>query len=84
MTQLQSDSALRLGRVGGLELSAERSAAWSMAALWISLSAIGVWLLGFGMWEAILGGLLAVVVHWVSDFLHQYGHAIAARRTGIR
>lgn len=74
--------AFRLGHVGGLELSLASSALWSMAAVAIGLSAIGFWLLGFSAWEAVLGGLVGVVIHWLSDFWHQFGHTIAARRTG--
>ena len=80
--QLRPAPPLRLGRVGGLDLSFVPSAAWSMAAMWIALDVIAFWLLGFGPWQAALGALLGVVIHWLSDFWHQYGHALAARRTG--
>ncbi len=80
--QQQQTTTFRFGHVGGLDLSLTPSALWSMAAMWIGLSAVGMWLLDFGVWTAILGGLLSVMIHWLSDFWHQYGHAIAARRTG--
>ena len=32
--------------------------------------------------EAILGGLLAALIHWFSELGHQMGHASAARQTG--
>lgn len=83
MTQSQAEpTTFRIGHVAGLDLAAVPSALWSMAALWIGLSAAGLWLLGMAAGEAILFGLLGVVIHWVSEFWHQAGHAIAARRTG--
>lgn len=78
----QPDIAFRLGRVAGLELSIQPSALWSMAAVWLGLSAAGFWLLGFDLWTAVAGGLAGVAIHWLSEFWHQFGHALAARRTG--
>ena len=82
MLQQQPRSAFQLGHIAGLDLSIVPSALWSMAAMWIVLSIAGVWLLGFSVWEAVLGGLIGVVIHWASDFLHQFGHVVAARSTG--
>jgi hypothetical protein len=75
-------TAFRLGRASGLELTVLPSALWSMAALWLGLCAAGVWLLHLNLGEAVLGGLLGVMIHWLSEFWHQLGHAVAARRTG--
>lgn len=75
-------TSLRMGRAAGLEISLMPSALWSMAALGLGLSAAGLWLLHLGLGAAVLGGLLGVLIHWLSDFWHQFGHAVAARRTG--
>ncbi len=32
--------------------------------------------------SALFGGLIVVVLHWLSEMVHQLGHAWAARRTG--
>ena len=82
MNQRQPATAFSLGHVAGLALSAMPSTWWSMAAVWLALSAVGFWLLGFDAWPAVLGGLLGVAIHWLSEFWHQAGHALAARRTG--
>jgi Zn-dependent protease len=37
---------------------------------------------GASLPEALLGGLIAVFLHYLLDFAHNIGHAIAARRTG--
>jgi hypothetical protein len=37
---------------------------------------------GLSAREALFGGILAMLLYWLSDLLHHFGHAIAARRTG--
>ncbi len=73
----------QIGHFAGLDLSVMPSALWSMAAVWLGAGLITFWLLHLGWGWALLGGLLAVAIHWLSDFAHQYGHAIAARRAGF-
>lgn len=73
----------RIGHFAGLDLSVMPSALWSMAAIWLGVCLIVFWLMGLGWGWALMGGLLVVAIHWLSDFAHQAGHAIAARRTGF-
>ena len=73
---------IKLGKVAGLSLSAMPSAIAGMALLWILLSAFAIGLLSLSPIEAIAGGLIAVALHGISEFLHQWGHARAARRLG--
>jgi hypothetical protein len=75
------EQVLPLGTVAGLRLSAKPSAA--LGSLIILALAFGVvlWLLGASVGEALLFGVLAVMVHWLSDIAHQLGHSLAARRT---
>jgi hypothetical protein len=73
---------IKLGRVAGLNLSAAPSAIVGSLLLWLLLSGIGVFLLRFGIGEAIAGGLVALLMHWASELVHQLGHAWAARSTG--
>lgn len=78
-------------------MSAPRTAGIALAGLAIEvlpsalMGAVGLWLiLGIAArlltpltWvEAILGSGLVMLLHYVSEFLHQVGHAWAARRTG--
>lgn len=72
----------RLGTQAGLRLSARPSALWSALALWIVLSGVALGLLNLSPLAAILGALLAVALHWLSELFHQLGHAQAARRAG--
>lgn len=72
----------RLGQLAGLELIAAPSALAGTLIYWIVLAVVAAGLLSFPLFEAILGGLVAVGLHWFSEFWHQWGHAWAARRTG--
>ena len=74
--------AIKLGRIAGLDLSAAPSAIIGFVLAWGALGAVGLTLLGLSAVEAILGGLLAAILHWCGELLHQLGHAWAARRTG--
>jgi len=70
-----------LGRVAGLRLDAMPSAIVGSALLWVLLSGCGV-LLGVPVAAALVGGLIAVLLHWSSEIVHHLGHAWAARKTG--
>lgn len=72
----------RLGQLAGLELIMAPSALAGTLIYWIVLAAVAAGLLSFPLYEAILGGLAAVGLHWLSEFWHQCGHAWAARRIG--
>jgi len=75
-------TTFKLGRLAGLELSARPSALAGSALLWAIFSAIGIGLLNLSFAIALATSLLAVVLHWFSEILHNLGHAWAARRTG--
>ena len=75
-------SEYRLGRVASLDLTAVPLAIVGSILLLVLLSGIAIAVLHMPVGEAIVGGLIAVVLHWVSGIAHQFGHAWAARRTG--
>lgn len=70
-----------LGNLYGLELSAKPSALVGFVAVWIVLSVIGLYV-GLSLFASVVGGLVCALLHFVSELLHQLGHAGAARRTG--
>jgi hypothetical protein len=74
--------AFTLGRAAGLRLLAHPSAMVGSVLLWLLLSGIAVFGLGVSPLAASIGGLIAVLLHWASDIVHQLGHARAARKTG--
>lgn len=70
-----------LGHLAGLRLTAKPSAIVGSLALWALLSAIGLWV-ELAPTAAVLGGLVALALHWLGELVHQFGHAWAARRAG--
>jgi hypothetical protein len=72
----------RLGKIYGLDISVSPSALVWLAALWGILAVVGVALLHLSLVEAVVGALLATLLHVVGEILHQIGHARAARQTG--
>lgn len=73
---------ISLGRLAGLRLSAEPSALFGALGLWTLLTMLGAVIIPLPIGVAILGGLLGAIAHFLSELLHQLGHAWAARRTG--
>jgi hypothetical protein len=73
---------IKLGQVAGLELIATPSAIAASILLWVILSGVAIVLLKLPPGEALVGGLVALALHWGSEFVHHLGHAWAARRTG--
>ncbi|HZQ05739.1 MAG TPA: hypothetical protein VFD70_04115 [Anaerolineae bacterium] len=71
-----------LGRLFGLEISAKSSALVGFIVVWIVLSAIGLFLLKLSPIESFVGGFIGACLHWLSELIHNFGHAIAAQRTG--
>jgi hypothetical protein len=72
----------RIGRLAGLELTSLSSVISSSIALWAVLAALVALILKMPAGTAVLMGLAALILHWFSEFVHQLGHAVAARRTG--
>jgi hypothetical protein len=75
-------NSFKLGNLAGLELTAKPSALIGSLILWALLGGIALAVLKFSPGEAILGGLLAMLLHWVSETVHNLGHSVAARQTG--
>src|SRR5690349_15886496 len=73
---------VRIGRFGGLDLIMRPSAWIGVVVLWAALAAGGLFLLKLPIFESLIGALAAAILHFASEMLHQFGHAIAARRVG--
>lgn len=71
-----------LGTYFGLQFSVLPSAVLAAGGLWIILAGVGFWGLDLPFWQAVGGGLVAVLLHGVGEVWHQFGHALAARRVG--
>jgi hypothetical protein len=71
-----------LGSLFGLRMTLRAQAFVGTLVLWALFAAIARFVLRLPAGEALLGGLLATVLHWLSEIAHHLGHAVAARRTG--
>lgn len=71
-----------LGSLFGLRISAVPSALAGGAAVWLIWTLLAMVVFQVDVFAALSGGALALAGYWLSDLIHQLGHAWAARRTG--
>jgi hypothetical protein len=74
--------AYRLATVGGVKITARPSAIIASIALWAVATEVATLFFHASLAAGIVQGLVVTLIHWLSDLLHQLGHAIAARSTG--
>jgi len=75
-------SAYRLGTIGGVKITARPSAIIASIALWAIATEVATAFFHASLAAGIVQGMIVTLLHWLSDLLHQAGHAIAARSTG--
>jgi hypothetical protein len=68
--------------IGELSITGTLLAVICSALLWGLFAGLAVFVWGLAPLPGLLGGLIALLLHWFSSVLHQGGHAVAARRTG--
>jgi hypothetical protein len=51
-------------------------------ALYVIVVGLMIAVFNIPIGSALLGGVVVVILHWLSELVHQLGHAWAARRTG--
>lgn len=73
---------IKLGRLAGLHISALPSTVISAIGLWTLLTLLAAVIIPLPIDAAIVGGFIAMGLHYASDVAHQLGHAFAAKRTG--
>lgn len=71
-----------LGRLLGLRITAETSAIITFIVLWVVLGVVGRQFFNFTVPDVFVGGFIATALHYLSELAHQFGHALAAARTG--
>lgn len=72
----------KLGSFAGLKLLAKPTALIATVLLWLVFTLIGRSVFKLSFKQAVLGGLIATKMHWLSDLWHHFGHAQAAKQTG--
>ncbi len=71
-----------LGTLFGLRISAVPSALAGGATVWLTWSLLAIAVFAVPIVSALAVGILALTGYWLSDLIHQLGHAWAAQRTG--
>jgi hypothetical protein len=66
----------------GLAVTVTRAALLWHAGLAVLCALLAAWLLRLSLLPALLAGLLSAFVFFLSELLHQLGHALAARGVG--
>jgi hypothetical protein len=69
------------GKILGLDIWISPSALVGSVAITLVAAVVFATRAGLSTGEALFGGIVAMLLYWLSDFLHHFGHAIAARRT---
>jgi hypothetical protein len=65
-----------LGKVLGLDILISPSALVGSVAITLVAALVFAACAGLSTGEALFGGILAMLLYWLSDFLHHFGHAI--------
>ena len=80
---MDKDLSISFGQLLGLEIRVRASAAGT-AFLIASTIFLFLWkVLKWRPWTALGGGILASVIHYLSEVWHQLGHARAAEQSGF-
>jgi hypothetical protein len=75
--------SITLGHVAGLRVTAFPNAFIGFLILWVVLALVAaLTLTRLPLWVCIVGAFVATLLHYVSEFWHNLGHAWSARRTG--
>jgi hypothetical protein len=72
----------RLGTIYGVKMTVRPSAIIASIALWAVATEVATVYFHASLAAGVIQGLIVTLIHWLSDLLHQLGHAIAARSTG--
>ena len=72
----------RLGKWASLQWSMTRAAIVGAIGLWLIAVGLMVAVFSIPIGSALFGGVIIVLLHTLSEIVHQLGHAWAARRTG--
>jgi Zn-dependent protease len=74
--------SFKLGETFGLQISFRPTAVISALLIWLLVALFGLKFLKWRPEKAAAGGFLAMVIHYFSEWWHQFGHAQAAEQTG--
>ena len=73
---------IHVGKIFGLEIDVLPLGFIGTLVLWILITVVARSVLGIPFGESLPMGFLAVIFHWIFEFIHNLGHAAFAKRTG--
>lgn len=74
--------SIHLGKLFGLQMSFTSLLLVGVIGMWFGLSLAGFYFFGIAFREAILLGFVAMLSHYLLEWIHSLGHAIAAKWMG--
>lgn len=77
-----SQRGLGLGRLASLDIFVTLEMLAGTAIIWALATVGALAVLHVSLANALVGGGIVAFCHWFSEFVHNLGHATAARRTG--
>ncbi len=77
------NQSFSIGRLFGLKIRVRPMAFIAAMLLWALFSSLGIKQFRVSPRKAMVGGLTAVLLHYLSDLWHHLGHARAAEITGF-
>jgi hypothetical protein len=72
----------RIGPLAGLVWQVQSTVIEGSLILWLALVLIARFAIGLDTVQALAGGFLGMALFWLSDLVHNYGHAAAASAAG--
>ncbi|MGI8607808.1 MAG: hypothetical protein ACR2MY_01065 [Candidatus Dormibacteria bacterium] len=74
---------IRLLRVGGMQVDLAPGFYFATVALLAFFLVLGISLFHRGLANTLVGAFMLVILHWLNETFHNYGHFTAARWTGF-
>lgn len=74
--------SISLGKLFGLKMSFTPLVLIGVAGMWLSLSLVGFYFFEMALSESILLGFVAMLLHYLLEWFHSLGHAVAAKWVG--
>jgi hypothetical protein len=63
----------------GLRYSVAKSALYGSALVWLVATILAYFLAHLTILDSIIAGVLATILHWLGEIVHQYGHYLASK-----
>lgn len=66
----------------GMRVTADRTVLYGSAVIFLIAAGLAYFLAKLTVLDSIFAGILATLLHWLGEIIHQYGHFLAAKAVG--